>query len=344
MNYDAILVVSFGGPEGPDEVMPFLDNVLRGKNVPEARKKEVAHHYELFGGVSPINAQNRELVEKVGAGLRDKGIDLPVMLANRNTEPFIPDVLGECRDRGYDKVLAYVTSGFSCYSGCRQYRENLMDAQEALGEGAPDFDKIRVFFNHPLFIEVVSDNVAAALDLVSEDRRGDARVVFTAHSIPMAMAETSQYTQQLSEAARLVMERLERPDWDLVYQSRSGPPSMPWLEPDICDHLDDLKEQGHTAVVVCPLGFVSDHMEVLFDLDLEARDHAAEIGLEYVRASTPGNDPRMIEMIVELIRERLEDWPERRTIGRLPPKHDVCPENCCQAMKRPSRGPAASSG
>ena len=340
MKYDAIIIVSFGGPEGMEEVMPFLDNVLRGKGVPEERKLEVSHHYELFGGVSPINAQNRELVEKVTAALKGQGIDLPVLLANRNTEPYIPDVLAECKEKGYHNLLAYVTSGFSCYSGCRQYRENLMAAQDDMGEDAPVFDKIRTFFNHPLFIEVVSDKVGEAIALLPEEDQAKPRVVFTAHSIPMAMANTSPYTEQLTEAARLVAERLEISDWDLVYQSRSGPPSMPWLDPDICDHLDALKEQGVSSVVVSPLGFVSDHMEVLFDLDLEARDHAAEIGMNYVRASTPGNDPKMVELVVELIRERLEDWPERRTIGRLPAKHDVCPANCCPAMKRPAR-PAA---
>lgn len=337
MKYDAILIVSFGGPEGLEDVMPFLDNVLRGKGVPEERKLEVAHHYELFGGVSPINAQNRELVERVTESLSEKGIELPVLLANRNTPPYIPDVLRECHEKGYHNLLAYVTSGFSCYSGCRQYRENLMAAQADLGDEAPVFHKIRTFFNHPLFIEVVSEKVSEAVEQLPEADRTDPHVVFTAHSIPMAMANTSPYVEQLTEAARLVAERLEISHWDLVYQSRSGPPSMPWLEPDICDHLDDLKQKGVRSVVVSPLGFVSDHMEVLFDLDLEARDHAAEIGLKYVRASTPGNDPKMVEMVVELIRERLEDWPDRRTIGRLPAKHDFCPENCCPAMKRPAR-------
>jgi ferrochelatase len=336
MKYDAVLVVSFGGPEGLEEVLPFLDNVLCGKRVPEERKLEVAHHYELFGGVSPINAQNRELVRLIREGLQGLKISLPVLWANRNTDPFIPDVLKECQEKGYQKLLVYVTSGFSCYSGCRQYRENLMAAQAELSGEAPSFDKIRVFFNHPLFIETVSDNVCDAIALLPAEAQSGARVVFTAHSIPMAMAASSQYTEQLGEAARLVAERLELPGWDLVYQSRSGPPSMPWLEPDICDHLDALKQQGPDSVVVCPIGFVSDHMEVLYDLDLEARDHAAELGLNYVRASTPGNDPRMVEMIVELIRERLEDWPERRTIGRLPAKHDVCPADCCPAMKRPA--------
>ena len=337
MKYDAVFVVSFGGPEGMDEVMPFLDNVLAGKGVPDARKLEVAHHYELFGGVSPINAQNRELVRQLQEALPGAGVDLPVYLANRNTPPYIPDVMREAMEKGYKSILVYVTSGFSCYSGCRQYRENLMAAQSELGPGAPKFDKIRVFFNHPLFIETVSDHVAGALTRLPEGVRDGARVVFTAHSIPMAMADTSPYTAQLAESARLVAERLELTKWDLVYQSRSGPPSVPWLEPDICDHLDALKAEGVSGVVVSPLGFVSDHMEVLFDLDLEARDHAAAIGLPYVRASTPGNDPRMIEMIVELICERALDLPTRRVIGRMPPKHDVCPETCCPAIRRPAR-------
>ncbi|WFB34715.1 ferrochelatase [Kiritimatiellota bacterium B12222] len=340
MKYDAVLIVSFGGPEGMDEVMPFLDNVLKGKGVPEERKLEVAHHYELFGGVSPINEQNRDLLAKVQAELKQQHIDLPVLLANRNTAPFIPDVMKECQDKGYLNLLVYITSGFSCYSGCRQYRENLMDAQASLTGAVPQFDKIRVFFNHPLFIETVADQVAQSMALLPQADQADAKVVFTAHSIPMAMANSSSYTEQLHEAARLIAERLEISDWDLVYQSRSGPPAMPWLEPDICDHLDDLSSQGVKSVVVSPLGFVSDHLEVLFDLDLEARDHAAELGMTYQRAATPGNDPRMVKMIVELIRERLEDWPERRCIGRLPAKEDVCPATCCAAMKRPVKAHA----
>jgi len=337
MNHDAILIVSFGGPEGPHEIMPFLDNVLRGKGVPEERKLEVAHHYELFGGVSPINAHNRELRDKLEATLAAQGVNLPILIANRNTAPFIPDVLRECQARGYQKLLAYVTSGFSCYSGCRQYRENLMAAQAEIGPGAPQFDKIRVFFNHPLFIETVAAKVSEAFDLLPAAVRDGARLVFTAHSIPQSMADNSKYTQQLGEAARLVAERVGRPHWDLVYQSRSGPPHVPWLGPDISDHLDDLKAQGLPGVVVSPLGFVSDHMEVLYDLDLEAREHAAKIGLPYVRAPTPGNDPRMVDMIAELIRERLEDWPTRRTVGTMPAKHDVCPADCCPAPVRPAR-------
>jgi ferrochelatase len=335
MQYDAILVVSFGGPEGMAEVMPFLDNVLRGKGVPEERKREVAHHYELFGGVSPINAQNRELVERLRDTLGRHGITLPILLANRNTPPYIPDVLRQCRDLGCKRVLAYVTSGFSCYSGCRQYRENLIAARADIGPDAPEFHKIRVFYNHPLFIETVSDKVREAFSLLPDDKRSAARLVFTAHSIPQSMADTSRYTQQLAEAARLVAETLQIPEWDLVYQSRSGPPHMPWLAPDICDHLDALKERGIPAVVVSPLGFVSDHMEVLYDLDLEARDHAADIGLAYVRASTPGNDPRMIEMISELMLERIEDRPLRRAIGLFPANHDFCPETCCPGSRRP---------
>ncbi len=334
MAYDAILVLSFGGPEGMEDVMPFLDNVLRGKGVPEERKLEVAHHYELFGGVSPINAQNRELVRLVTEQLKHQGHEIPVLLANRNTPPYVPDVLATCKEQGYQKLLVYVTSGFSCYSGCRQYRENLMQAQGDMGEDAPQFDKIRVFFNHPLFIEVVSDHVADAIKQLPEEHQSDARVVFTAHSIPMSMADTSKYTQQLSEAARLVAERLELSTFDLVYQSRSGPPQVPWLDPDICDHLDTLHQDGVPAVVVSPIGFVSDHMEVLFDLDLEARDHAAELGMPYVRASTPGNDPRMVEMIAELMLERIEQREVRRAIGRYPANHDVCPVNCCPAPQR----------
>lgn len=338
---DALLVVSFGGPEGMEEVMPFLENVLRGKGVPRERMEEVAHHYELFGGVSPINAQNRELVDLLRGELKNRGIQLPVFLANRNTEPFIPDVVREIHELGHKKVLAYVTSGFSCYSGCRQYRENLIAAKEDLGENAPEIGKIRVFFNHPSFIEVVSERCRDALQEVRNQGGKDARLVFTAHSIPMTMADTSRYVPQLEEAARLVCERLGVDQHDLVYQSRSGPPQMPWLEPDICDHLDQLHGEGVGAVVVSPIGFVSDHMEVLFDLDMEAREHAASLGMTYVRAGTPGNDPRIVAMVAELFQERIEDWQERRAIGRWPASHDVCPSGCCPAPAR--RRPVAAT-
>ena len=334
--YDAILIVSFGGPEGMDEVMPFLENVLRGKGVPEERKLEVAEHYKRFGGVSPINAQNRELHSLLRTQLDVEGFsDLPLFLANRNTAPFIDDVMRDCSERGYKRILAFVTSAFSCYSGCRQYRENLADACSKLGEAAPVIDKIRVFFNHPLFIETVTEQVSAAFDSLPEDQRAAARLVFTAHSIPQSMADHSPYEEQLREAGRLVAESLGREEWDLVYQSRSGPPRMPWLEPDICDHIEQVHAEGTRAVVVSPLGFISDHLEVLYDLDHEAKETAKGLGMHFARAATPGNTPRIVEMIAELIRERHLDLPERRTVGRLPAKHDICPPTCCGGGGRP---------
>ena len=329
-SYDAVMLVSFGGPEGPADVMPFLDNVLRGRNIPHERKVEVAHHYDMFGGVSPINAQNRELRERLEAELQRRGRPLKVYWGNRNWDPYIPATLEQMRADGVKRFLAYATSAFSSYSGCRQYRENLNDALAAMGEGAPAYGKIRVFYNHPDFIELSRRNVAAALAQLPAEARANARIVFTAHSIPDAMAATSKYVQQLEESCRLIAAALgDAPDWKLVYQSRSGPPSQPWLEPDVCDTIRALHGQGVKAVILDPIGFISDHMEVLFDLDREAKELAQELGLTLVRAATPGTHPLFIQMIGELIHERTDSSVPRRAIGSRPPNHDVCPVNCC---------------
>jgi ferrochelatase len=329
--FDAILLVSFGGPEGMDDVMPFLENVTRGRGIPRERLEEVAHHYELFGGVSPINAQNRALIDALRSELDAHGIDLPIWFGNRNWHPLLPDTLGEMRDAGVRRALAIFTSGFSCYSGCRQYRENLHVAQEQVGPDAPEVVKARMFYNHPGFIGAVVDILTRALGELPEERRGAATVVFTAHSIPQPMADASRYEQQLTEASRLVAEGVGVPEgqWQLVYQSRSGAPHMPWLGPDICDHLRDLAGQGVTDVVVVPIGFVSDHMEVLFDLDEEARLVAEELGLGYVRASSVGTHPLFVGMLRELVQERLGLAAERRAVGRFGPSHDTCPVDCC---------------
>ncbi len=327
--YDAILVMSFGGPEGPEDVMPFLDNVLRGKNVPDERKQEVAHHYLDFGGKSPLNAQNRELVTSLQRELKDHGIDLPVYWGNRNWHPMIADTLRQMRDAGVKTFLTFTTSAFSCYSGCRQYREDIMKAQELLGDDAPAFDKIRTFFNHPDFIEVNRIRLEEALAGIPEDRRPHVHVAFTAHSIPMAKADKSPYVDQLTEACRLTAEAASIERWKLVYQSRSGPPHQPWLEPDICDHIETLQHEGVRELMIHPIGFISDHMEVIYDLDTEARELCNRIGMTMVRAKTAGSHPIFIRMVRDLIEERLFDRPDRRTVGRLPAKHDVCPENCC---------------
>ena len=292
---------------------------------------EVAHHYHEFGGVSPINQQNRELRQLLEEELRRRGHSLKVYWGNRNWAPYISDALEEMRSDGVRNFLAYVTATFSCYSGCRQYRENLDDAIDAMGEGAPSYGKIRMFFNHPDFIEVHRRNVAAALAQLPGGRRTTTRIAFTAHSIPERMATASQYVEQLQESCRLVAEALGEPvEWQLVYQSRSGMPSQPWTEPDVLDHLRELKEQGVTDVVISPIGFVSDHMEVLFDLDAEARELCDELGLGMARAATPGNDPLFVSMLGELIEERLASHSARRAIGRMGPHPDTCPGDCCR--------------
>lgn len=328
--YDAILIVSFGGPEGADDVLPFLENVLRGKNVPRERLLEVAEHYQHFGGVSPINEQNRRLIAALTQALQEKGPQLPIYWGNRNWHPFLGDALRSMAEAGVQRALAFFTSAYSSYSGCRQYREDIERAQQEVGPDAPRVDKIRVFYNHPGFIEPMIERVTEALQQIPQSRRAAARLVYTAHSIPQAMADNCRYAQQLSESCRLVSAALDRPDWSLVYQSRSGPPSQPWLEPDIRDCLRALHASGPVEdVVVVPIGFLSDHLEVMFDLDTEAKALADELGMNMVRAATVGVHPRFIEMIRELIVERMEPGAQRPAVGNFGPSHDVCPVDCC---------------
>jgi ferrochelatase len=340
--YDAILLVSFGGPEGPDDVMPFLENVLRGKNVPRERMLEVSEHYNHFGGISPINEQCRELLAAMKNELTGNGINLPVYWGNRNWKPMLADTLREMKDDGVKRALAFVTSSSSSYSGCRQYRENIEEAQEAVGDGAPEVDKIRVFYNHPDFIAATIDCVKISLDRIPTERRDAVNIAFTAHSIPNSMSETSDYVKQLTESSRLVAEAVgvsaER--WQLVYQSRSGPPQIPWLEPDIGDHLRILKTTGVNDVIIMPIGFLSDHMEVMFDLDEEASQTCNEVGLNMVRASTVGVHPRFITMIRKLIEERLHGC-DNECIGQYEPNHDICPLDCCPRPQRP-HGPKST--
>ncbi|QDT19574.1 ferrochelatase [Gimesia chilikensis] len=328
--YDAILVVSFGGPEGPDDVIPFLENVLRGKNVPRERMLEVAEHYQQFGGVSPINGQNRALIAALEEELAANGPKLPIYWGNRNWHPLLTDTLEQMKQDGIQRALGFFTSAFSSYSGCRQYREDIQRAQEAVGDGAPEVDKLRMFFNHPGFIEATVDRAREALAEIPEERREQATILFSAHSIPLAMAAGCRYETQLKDAAQLVSERLGTHPWHLVYQSRSGPPHQPWLEPDICDFITELGQQGEVQdVVIIPIGFVSDHMEVLFDLDTEAKQVGSEVGIHVARAKTVGVHPRFITMIRELIEERISGTDERPALGPLGPNHDVCPVDCC---------------
>jgi ferrochelatase len=345
-SYDAVLLVSFGGPDGPDDVMPFLENVLRGRNVPRERMLEVAEHYHHFGGKSPINEQNRALLAALRAELDRRGPHIPVYWGNRNWHPLLTDTIREMADAGVKRAIAFVTSAYSSYSGCRQYRENIAAACAAVGERAPQIDKIRVFFNHPGFVGPMADNITQALGRFPEDARAAVPVLFTAHSIPTSMADGCRYGVQLTEACRLVAEQAGVTDWKLVYQSRSGPPTQPWLEPDICDAIRDLHARGGRKLVIAPIGFISDHMEVLYDLDTEAVDLCRELGVEMARAATVGTAPEFVAAVRELIAERAWELPDRVAIGCLPANHDVCPLDCCPAPQRPAgppaRGPATS--
>lgn len=329
--YDALLLVSFGGPDGPDDVLPFLRNVTRGRNVPDERLALVARTYARFGGRSPINDHNRALRAALDAELRRAGHDLPVYWGNRNWRPFLRDTVAEMAADGVSAALAFVTSAYSSYSSCRQYLEDLDRARSEVGPGAPRLDKIRPYFDHPGFVASWTAGVEAAFARLTAERATRARLVFTAHSIPCGMAANCDYEAQLRETARLVAEAVGGPSaarWDLVWQSRSGPPSVPWLEPDVGDHLAALRDEGIDTVVVAPIGFVSDHMEIVWDLDVVARERAEVLGIELVRASTPGIDPRFVAMARELVEERLAGRPPL-AIGRLPARPHRCPEGCC---------------
>lgn len=331
---DAVLLVSFGGPDRAEEVLPFLENVLRGRPVPRARMLEVAEHYYHFGGKSPINDQNRALLTALRSLLAEQGPPLPVYWGNRNWHPLLADTLRQMAADGVRRAFAFVTSAYSSYSGCRQYLEDLARARAAAGPDAPEALKLRVYYNHPGFIEPAAERVCAAFERIPAERRAAAALVFTAHSIPIAMAETSRYVAQVEEACRLVARRLARPQYRLVYQSRSGAPGQPWLEPDILDHLRELAAAGAVRdLVIAPIGFTSDHMEVLYDLDTEARALCQQLGLHMERAETVGADPLFVAMIRELVLERMNASAERRALGDHGPSHDVCPEDCCPAPK-----------
>ncbi|MFF2525005.1 ferrochelatase [Streptomyces liangshanensis] len=363
--YDALLLLSFGGPEGPDDVVPFLANVTRGRGIPEERLKEVGKHYFLFGGVSPINEQNRALLEALRKDFAEHGVDLPVYWGNRNWAPYLTDTLREMAADGRRRIAVLATSAYASYSGCRQYRENLADALATLtaeGIEPPRVDKLRHYFNHPGFLRPLTESVIASLADLPEDVRAGAHLAFTTHSVPTAAADTSgpvgdhgdggAYVAQHLDAARVIVDAVreqtgvEHP-WQFVYQSRSGAPHIPWLEPDICDHLETLHAQGVPAVVMAPIGFVSDHMEVLYDLDTEATAKAAELGLPVRRSATVGADPRFAAAVRDLLLERAAaergESVERCALGALGAGHDLCPVGCCPARApRPAAAGADS--
>jgi protoporphyrin/coproporphyrin ferrochelatase len=343
MNYDAILVVSFGGPESTDDVIPFLENVLRGRNVPRERMLAVAEHYYHFGGKSPINQQARELISALENELAQYGPTLPVYWGNRNWHPLLAETLRQMKQDGIRRALAFVTSAYSSYSGCRQYREDILRAQSEVSAGVPEIDKLRAFFNHPGFIDATENRLRDALAQLPANARENVQVIYIAHSIPVSMANTCDYVRQLEEVRKLVSTRLGVANDTLVYQSRSGAPGQPWLEPDILDYLREVKARNlASAVVLAPISFISDHMEVLYDLDIEAQQLCDSLALPMARAKTVGVHPKFIAMIRELILERTTPGVERRALGSLGPRQDVCEETCCPAPQRPGRPQTAS--
>ncbi|MGH3822306.1 MAG: ferrochelatase [Pseudonocardiaceae bacterium] len=337
---DALLLLSFGGPEGPNDVRPFLENVTRGRGVPPQRLEEVAQHYLRFGGVSPINQCNRTLITAIEQALTGAGLELPVYFGNRNWHPMVEDTVAAMAADGVRSAVVFATSAWGGYSACRQYHEDIARARHAVGPGAPQLIKLRQFFDHPLFVAAWAD----ALRTAQAQADPTARVVFTAHSVPVAADATAglaaqggyRYSQQVTETARLVAEAAAVHRYDVVWQSRSGPPQVRWLAPDVTDHLEALHAQGVPGVVVAPIGFVSDHLEVLWDLDHEARQRAAGLGMGFVRAVTPGTDPRFAEMVVELIAEQVRGVRARRC-SQVPAAGQgingaPCAADCCLPM------------
>jgi ferrochelatase len=334
VDVDAVLVVSFGGPEGPADVEPFLDNVLRGRPISPERRRQVAAHYLELGGVSPINGVNRTLVEALAVALKDRGSALPVYWGNRNWHPYLADTMRSMRADGVRHAAAFVASAYSSYSSCRQYRDNLDAARRAVGNAAPRVTKLRPFFNHPGFVEPLADGLHAGLAEAGTDRV--APVLMTAHSIPVAQAATCAYERQLHETARLVAERAGVTEWQLVYQSRSGPPTQPWLAPDVNQVIDEAVADGGRALVATPIGFASDHMEVVYDLDRVAAASAARRGLRLVRTPTPGTDTRFVEMICDLVDELREPATTPRVaLGDLGPIPCPCAPGCCPPPPTP---------
>ncbi len=312
--YDAFLLVSFGGPEGMNDVLPFLKNVLRGKNVPEERMLAVARHYELFGGISPINEHNRQLISALKPLIESSGPKLPIYWGNRNWYPLLADTVKKMSGDGVKHAIAFVTAAYSSYSSCRQYLEDIEKARAAVGPAAPRIDKIGPFYNHPGFIAANADQLLIALRGLSTRRQQEAKIIFTAHSIPLSMSSGCRYEEQLDTTCRSVMREAQISNgWQLCYQSRSGPLTQPWLEPDLNQYITQLAEQGIKDIVIAPIGFVSDHMEIIYDLDTEARKLCQQLHINYTRAKTAGCHPKFVSMIGELCQSKI----------------DSCSDNCC---------------
>ncbi|MBD0861543.1 ferrochelatase [Gordonia sp. zg691] len=350
--FDAVLFLSFGGPDGPQDVMPFLENVTRGRGIPRERLESVAEHYLHFGGVSPINRLNLDMIDALRADLGRRGIDLPVYFGNRNWNPMVEDTLAEMYRSGHRRILVFPTSAWGGYSGCRQYHEDIARAVAALAEREPAsatpagsvlLRKLPQYWSHPAFVAAGADAVRRAVDQLGPGEVAP-RLVFTAHSVPNSADAASGpaadggglYSRQVMAASQAVADALGVADFDQVWQSRSGPPQIPWLEPDICDHLEDLHAQGVRRVVVYPVGFISDHLEVVWDLDNEAADVAERLGMDYVRADTVGTDPRFIEMIGDFVETYATGAGDLSAMG-CGDNGRTCRERCCVPAARPTR-------
>ena len=321
MEFDALLLLSFGGPEGPDQVMPFLENVTRGRGIPRERLESVAEHYLHFGGVSPINGINRALIAEIEAELARRGRRIPVYFGNRNWEPYVEDTVTQMRDNGIERAAVFTTSAWGGYSGCTQYQEDIARGRAAAGAGAPELVKLRQYFDHPLLVEMFADAIRDAAATLPAELRDEARLVFTAHSIPLRAADRcgpDLYERQVGYSCRLIAAAAGYLDYDHVWQSRSGPPQVPWLEPDVGDHLEALQRAGTRAVIVCPVGFVADHIEVVWDLDNELAEQAAQAGIAFARASTPNAQTRFAQLAIDLLDEMRTDAPAARVTGPQP--------------------------
>lgn len=349
MTFDALLLLSFGGPEGPEQVMPFLENVTRGRGIPPERLVSVAEHYLHFGGVSPINGINRALITQIQTELTERGEKLPVYFGNRNWDPYLADTVESMKADGITRAAVFSTSAWGGYSGCAQYQEDIARARAEVGDGSPEMVKLRQYFDHPLLVEMFADGIAEAAATLPAPLREDARLVFTAHSIPLRAANRcgpDLYPRQVAYSSGLVAAAAGYIEYDQVWQSRSGPPSVPWLEPDVADHLTALAEAGTKAVIVCPIGFVADHIEVIWDLDSELAEQAAGLGIALARATTPNAQPRFARLALDLLDEKRQGRDPARVVGAQPvPGYgsSVNGQFCTADCEASARAAAASS-